>query len=207
MRVPYVKFSIITPTLLRKSLLRTCKSIDDQSYYNYEHLVMVDLPTNEIISEERAILREINKNPRRRITYLNKRHNDFGNTPRNIACKSATGTYIMYLDDDDFYINNTLQEIYNQLQLLDRHPDMAVFRCIRKNSEFTNWPPAVCKTVSCQWMHKRNIDGKEIAWPTHDKGYFSDGNFLESVKKLTDPVLLKTQKPLVCVDTYSGGKK
>ena len=27
-----VKFSIITPTLLRESLLRTCKSVDDQSY-------------------------------------------------------------------------------------------------------------------------------------------------------------------------------
>lgn len=202
-----IKFSIITPTLLRNSLIRTCNSIDSQTYTNYEHLVMVDLPNSEIKPNEKIILKKIAKNPRRKITYLNKRYRDFGNTPRNIAGKMATGGYLMYLDDDDFYINNTLHELFQNLRTYRPCPNMVVFRCKRKEVEFTHWPPAICKTVSCQWMHKKVIDGKEILWSTHDSGYLSDGYFLESVIKLTKPVLVQTKEPLVCVDTYSGGKK
>ena len=69
----------------------------------------------------------------------------------------------MYLDDDDFYINDTLNELDKQLILFSNNtPAMAVFRCLRKGTEFTHFPPAVCMTVSCQWMHKKTIEGQEI---------------------------------------------
>jgi hypothetical protein len=37
-----MRFTIITPTLQRSSLVRACNSVDSQSYSDWQHLVMVD---------------------------------------------------------------------------------------------------------------------------------------------------------------------
>ena len=34
-------FTIITPTVVRETLLRTCRSVDEQRYANWQHVVMV----------------------------------------------------------------------------------------------------------------------------------------------------------------------
>lgn len=199
-----IKFTIITPTLIRNSLLRTCESIDEQTYTNYEHIIIVDL---DALSKDDIKVIDNIRLKNRQIIYLNKCHNDFGNTPRNIAGRKATGDYIMYLDDDDYHINDTMTELNKKILELNELPDFAVFRCTRFNNEFTNFPPAICMTTSCQYIHKSIINGKVILWPTGDKGYLSDGLFIESLKKIADPVLLTTDAPLVCVDTMSTGIK
>ncbi len=200
-----ITFSIITPTILRPSLKGTCDSIDGQSYEFYEHIVIVDGAEQDVSEAGRVLLDSVRGNPRRRILFAGRKYKDFGNTPRNIASKEATGLYLLYLDDDDYHVNDTLASLVPEIV---KHglPDMGVFRCRRKGREFSHFPPRLGRTTSCQWVHKRIIGEHDVLWPTHDSSYLSDGLFLEQVKKLTDPVFLRTDQVLVHQDQANFGK-
>ena len=196
-----IKFSIITPTLVRTSLMRTCGSVDKQTYKGYEHIVMVDTAPTPMQADVLECLSGI----RRNVIYLGKRHNDYGNLARNTAWEHATGDYIMYLDDDDYYMPNALETIAAKLKELPKLPDFAVFNCTRMGQQFFHWPPRIEYTCSCQYVHKRVINGNPVKWPTHDSTYQSDGRFLESLKTIAEPVRLDTPQ-LVVVDTQSMGR-
>lgn len=199
------RFSIITPTLLRESLRQTCRSIDDQPFKDYEHIVCYDGDLNALDERKTKLVLDIS-GINRVITSTGKRIRDFGNTPRHVGGEHATGDYLAYLDDDDYYLENALGKLDKALRACG-NPDFGVFSCHRHGLEFFHFPPGCCMTTSCQWTHKRTIKGERILWPVEFNDYLSDGMFLEKLKKVVAPVKLDTGGPIVRVDHPSVGQE
>lgn len=91
--------SIVIPTYNRKSmLLEAIDSVRRQTYTNWEIILVDDHSTD---GTQKAVQRL--KEPR--IRYF---HNDTNKGPaynRNFGFKKAKGDYIIFLDDDDYYID------------------------------------------------------------------------------------------------------
>jgi glycosyltransferase involved in cell wall biosynthesis len=99
-------FSIITPTFLRPSLLmRTINSVINQTFTDYEHIIIDD--AND--EETRNIVTGFND---KRIIF--HQHT----TPRgaagayNSGIKLSGGEYLLFLDDDDEYLPTFLEKMY-----------------------------------------------------------------------------------------------
>ena len=92
------KVSIVTRTKNRNILLgRALKSVDDQSFDDYEHIILND---GGDIDEVETLLKQY-PNKRRRIIHNKK---SVGLVPAlNQAIRASSGTYIAILDDDDVF--------------------------------------------------------------------------------------------------------
>ena len=94
-------FSIIIPTYNRGHLIQaTIESALNQSYSNYEILVIDDGSTDNTESVVKAI-----KHPR--IKYFKKENGERGSA-RNYGAAASTGEYINFFDSDDFLLPNHL---------------------------------------------------------------------------------------------------
>ena len=103
--------SIITPTFNTEKFIRaTIESVLNQSYQNWEMILVDDASTDETVS----IIKEFaQKDNRLKLTELPK--NSGNGFARNIALEKATGKYIAYLDADDLWFPMKLE---NQIQFL-----------------------------------------------------------------------------------------
>ena len=103
--------SIITPTFNAEKFIRaTIESVQNQSYQNWEMILVDDASTDETVS----IIKEFaQKDNRLKLTELPK--NSGNGFARNIALEKATGKYIAYLDADDLWFPMKLE---NQIQFL-----------------------------------------------------------------------------------------
>src|ERR1700689_4509495 len=100
-----MKFTIITPTILRPSLLRTCASIDSQVCRDFEHIVVVD---SEISDDTIAKI----AHPQRTIVRCEKPHNNWGHSCTHHAWSLAKGEYVLRVDDDNFLADpNVLEDL------------------------------------------------------------------------------------------------
>lgn len=103
--------SIITPTYnAEKYIQATIKSVQSQSYQNWEMILVDDASTDETA----AIIKNFaQKDSRLKLTELPK--NSGNGFARNIALEKATGKYIAYLDADDLWFPQKLEK---QIQFL-----------------------------------------------------------------------------------------
>lgn len=95
---PY--FTIITPTYNKRplSLQRCCKSIDQQTFTNYEHIIAYQ--------EEEYL-----KIPGRP-SIIVKNCTEYGNKQRNEAIQHIKGKYTIFLDDDNILYPHALDSIH-----------------------------------------------------------------------------------------------
>ncbi len=101
---PY--FSIITPTYNRADTIKTTiESVLNQDFENFEYIIVDDGSTDDT---EGVV--ESYKDPR--IRYFKKQNGERG-AARNYGISKARGTYICYLDSDDVYYKNHLNEAKN----------------------------------------------------------------------------------------------
>lgn len=120
------KFSVIIPVFNlhtpnnRKYLLRSIKSVLNQSYKNFEILIIIDDDNNYDF-----ILQKFSK-------FKNKikifSSNGYGRGPsiaRNIGIDNATGDYIAILDGDDFFQKHKLSECAKVLSQKNKNGDFA----------------------------------------------------------------------------------
>lgn len=166
-------FTVITPTLQRDSLKRTCASIDEQTFSGWEHIVMID---NDLAHANRDTFGLASE--KRIVTECGVRHNNYGNTCRHIAWGIAVGNYAMYLDDDNYLAyNNVLCDIARYLEGAN-FPDWAVFPIMRHGSVFFNDPPGLCMTDTANVVVRREIG----RWPDGPE-YTMDGIWVEALKR------------------------
>ena len=98
--------SIIIPYFKKKKYFNnTIKSILNQSYSNYEILIVYDDPGNK---EELDYLLNLKKKYKKIKILVNKKNLGAG-LSRNKAIKIAKGYYISFLDADDFWHKNKLK--------------------------------------------------------------------------------------------------
>ena len=98
------KVSIIMPTYnSEKYIIETLKSVQNQTYQNWELVIIDDHSTDNTVK----IINNFKKNDNRiNLIVLNKNYG--ASNARNIALKNTTGRYISYLDSDDLWKTNKL---------------------------------------------------------------------------------------------------
>jgi glycosyltransferase involved in cell wall biosynthesis len=164
------KFSIVTPTIMRITADRTMASVDAQTSSDYEHIVVIDGAEPAELSAHAA---ERWASPRRKFIRCGARHNDCGATCRNIAAHQATGDYILYLDDDDYYVPDAIETLVRLVG--DRGPEaMGVFPITMGGVRWLVLPPGECRTATCQIYHRRLINGEVVAMPVNQRRYSED---------------------------------
>lgn len=97
-----MRYSILTPTILRPSLVRACESINTQTCTDWEHIVIIDGVEGEVPKEI--------EHPQRKIIRCARNHNDYGNTCRYEAWTHLSGDYIYNLDDDNYLADERVLE-------------------------------------------------------------------------------------------------
>ena len=98
-----MRYSIITPTILRESLLRACHSVDVQTCQDWEHIIMVDSGHNDTLLEKI-------KHSQRHIFFCDMPHRNWGNTCRFNAYEKTQGDYLYSLDDDNYLADEKVLE-------------------------------------------------------------------------------------------------
>lgn len=111
--------SVIMPTYKRsEKLLRAIDSVLNQTYKNLELLLVND---NEPFDEYTELLKKrVEKylNDERFHLILQDKHIN-GAVARNVGIRQARGQYIAFLDDDDWWELNKLEEQVKELKSLD----------------------------------------------------------------------------------------
>lgn len=132
-------FSVIIPTFNRASLIsKAIQSVIDQTYTNWE-LIIIDDGSNDNTNQ---VVEKFNDS---RIKY-NYQHNQERSVARNNGIKFSSGRYICFLDSDDYYVQNRLQMLYDELFV--RHFPIEFFYTpvlIQKNG--TLQKPAVRESI------------------------------------------------------------
>ena len=117
------KVSIIIPTYnSEKFLNKTIQSVLDQTYKNWELIIVDDLSkdsTREIINTW--------KNTDNKIISIFLDKNSGGPAhPKNVGFTKATGKYIAYLDHDDIWLPEKLEK---QISILEKNPTIGIISC------------------------------------------------------------------------------
>jgi glycosyltransferase involved in cell wall biosynthesis len=214
-----VRYSIITPTLVRPTLRRLCDSISAQTVQDWEHIVMVDTP---LVTQpaKRAIIDALPKDPRRRVFRCGTSHKDYGNTCRWNAWEKVRGDYVLYIDDDDWYADDKVLETLNQVTA-----EWAIFPCTRRGEYYLADPPGIMRTGSNMFMHKRAAGRYPCAGhceehqsiiahlnkihphdSLHSHLYAADGMLVEYLKS-KHPYQVVTGRPLTIYEQDNRGKE
>lgn len=112
------KVSVIIPSYKReaKILKRAIETVISQTYDNVE-VVVVDDNAGELLKQYRQNIEEMMKDYAHhpKVIYKQNQENLGGALARNEGIASATGDYITFLDDDDVYLPN---KVNNQLKYM-----------------------------------------------------------------------------------------
>lgn len=99
------RFSIIIPNYNKEEYVReTLESIFNQTYKNFEVIVVDDGSTDKSIE----IIKEFDI----KLFHTNRKR---AGGARNVGIDNATSDYIIFLDSDDYFTNNTVLERLNNL--------------------------------------------------------------------------------------------
>lgn len=110
-----ILFSVIIPTYNRETYISiSIKSVLAQSYTNFELIIVDDGSTDKT----EQIVKSFNDN---RVNYI-KIQNSERAVARNTGIKAAKGGYITFLDSDDIYYPNYLQNAFESLTKFNLPP-------------------------------------------------------------------------------------
>ena len=110
-KIPIVNLlvSVIVPTYNRKKLLyRTLQSIKEQTYKNIEIIIINDAGT-----DVKDLISSLSLD---NYKYIQHKKNKGLAATRNSGLKIAKGDYIAYLDDDDVYLENHIEDLVTYSQ-------------------------------------------------------------------------------------------
>ena len=108
------KISVIIPTHNRSWYLRRAiQSVIDQDYKNIEIIVIDDASTDDTKEALKPFISSNN------IIYIRNEKRMGPNHSRNIGLKKATGDYIAFLDDDDYYCDRG--KLRKQINLFEKN--------------------------------------------------------------------------------------
>lgn len=115
--------SIITPTYKnsKEELIRAIKSIKNQTYKNWELLIIddnIDDNYSDIVKEAVKIIDD------KRIIYIKNQQNLGSAKSRNIGISNSKGSYISFLDADDEYLPLKIESQYRLMK--NRNADFSI---------------------------------------------------------------------------------
>lgn len=102
-------FSIIIPTFNRPEMaLKALKSVRQQTFNDYESIIVNDGSMKDYGIVKKEIANHSN------FIFFTKQ-NEGPSAARNFGIDNASGKFICFLDDDDEYMENHLQVLYNNI--------------------------------------------------------------------------------------------
>ncbi|KQW96252.1 glycosyltransferase family 2 protein [Flavobacterium sp. Root420] len=126
--------SIITPTYnAEKFITETLKSVQNQTYQNWEMILVDDASTDETV---KIISDFAKKDSRIKLFKLEK--NSGNGFARNIALEKAIGKYIAYLDADDLWFPMKLEKQIQFLKENNLHFTFSFYDCIDEEGNSLN---------------------------------------------------------------------
>ena len=144
-------FTIIIPTRNRPKELEVCLShILLQTYLDYEVLIVDDGSQTEIVQQYTKIIPEDTRF--KLINQENPTITGMGvSVVRNIGIEEASGEYIAFCDDDDFWTDSNHLVIAHST-IIENNIDMffANQNAIRSNGSisYSDWFPLLSKNIS-----------------------------------------------------------
>ena len=191
--LPFI--TIITPTIQRESLKECCRSLDRQTFTQWEHIVVLDVDAVDY-----DLVESVCHSSERLMIMPGRRFGNYGNTARNRAWKYVRGRYVLYCDDDNYLADhNVLQRIYDHL-VQASEPDWAIFPILRHGQRFFSDPPGNCMTDTANMVIKREI----AQWPDGPE-YTMDGLFCDQLKAKYAYAAFPATEPIVVMEKSSLG--
>jgi glycosyltransferase involved in cell wall biosynthesis len=116
-----ITVDIIIATYERSAVLpETLKSVQDQSFSNWQCWIAEDCESQETLDAIKPFLED------NRFIYLPGEHAGFPSVPRNNAIRKGGAKYVAILDDDDLWVPGKLQ---CQVEFLKSHPNCVLLGC------------------------------------------------------------------------------
>lgn len=125
------KVSVIMPTYKRNVAMiqRAVESVLNQTYKNIELVIVDDSPADFL--DRINVMEYFESLNDDRIKYIENEKNMGGALARNIGIFASQGDYITFLDDDDRYLENKIE---NQVKFMNDHNyDMSFENLVLKN--------------------------------------------------------------------------
>lgn len=114
-------------------LKRAVESVLNQTYTNFELIIVNDCPKNVCLNNE--ILQYINSLSDERIKYIVHDKNLGACKARNTGLTFASGDYVAFLDDDDEWLNNKLEKQLSCISESDAGAVYCYYNNILENGE------------------------------------------------------------------------
>lgn len=147
-------FSIIIPLFNKENFIEnTLKSVLNQSFIDFELLIVNDGSTDH--SEKKVL--ELKDT---RIQYFYQ-ENGGVSAARNFGIEKAQSNYITFIDADDYWYPNFLQEMFENIR---RFPELKVFSAAIEVETSKKIIPAsysIVKTADCEIVNYFNASLKE----------------------------------------------
>ena len=132
MELPLV--SIITPTFnSTKFIAQTIRSVQNQSYSNWELIVVDDCSTDETVN----IIKDFVANDSRVFLYQLEKNSGAG-IARNLGIQKANGRFIAFLDSDDLWKREKLKTQVDYLISKNVPFTFSYYECINEEGEPLN---------------------------------------------------------------------
>ncbi len=173
------KVSIVTVTLNRPSLKQACESVDRQTYKDYHHYVVGDgiLPTEYENPQRSSLGFSVALGAKEPGANM---PNGTPNPLLRWAIKNLDlGDYLCFLDDDNIYKDNYLEEM---VKVLDENPDVGLVLCgaedLRYEQNIDGYPE-LGRCDNSAFMVRRDI-AKSIEFPhaSMDKNVVQDCEYI-----------------------------
>lgn len=150
-----VSVSVIIPVYNQEKYLRQClDSVINQTLKNIEIICVDDGSTDDSLS----ILREYEKKDDRIQVYSQPNTN--AGAARNHGLRYATGEYLSFLDSDDFFEINMLEEAY--LHAKEQNAQVVVFRSDAYKMSTEMWEERRWTILEDNLPEKRPFAGAEV---------------------------------------------
>ena len=183
-----MKLSIIMPHLPgRKSVHRAVESVKNQTYKDYELLIIPDGHQWQLKESDKIRILE------------SKITRNYGNSQRNIGLDKMTGAYAMFLDDDNELFPDALQRLSEALKM-HGYPEMLIcsveYPYGNYKPDLPFYYPEVGKIDGMCVVVKESLRGER--WLGNDRG--SDFNYIWRIwerarKKIFDNSVLLGKYP------------
>lgn len=106
-------FSVIIPTFNSKyTILKTLKSVKKQTFKDFQIIIIDDGSKDETISLVNSFISESKID----IKLIKKKNSGGPAAPRNLGISNSTGEWICFLDSDDYWFSNKLNDAYFYLK-------------------------------------------------------------------------------------------
>ena len=108
-----ILFSVVIPTYnSQKTIINTLRSIEKQIYKNLEVIIVDDGSTDSTIE----LIEDFESKNSINIKLLKQNNSGGPAKPRNLGIAESKGTWICFLDSDDFWFSHKLNDIFLYLK-------------------------------------------------------------------------------------------